>query len=112
MAFDDPIIIKLNERYHVVRVRSILTISSARHYTFVVTTEGYKGIASKSMKDWEDRLPGNMFLRIHRNSIINLEYVEHIVDSHHSSYEVYLKGIDKPVSMSNRCFARIRRQLN
>ena len=112
LTIDDPIILKLNDQYHIVRVRSILSVSSARHYTFVVTAEGYKGIASKSMKEWEVRLPGNVFLRIHRNTIINLEYVEHIVDARHATYDVYLKGIDKPISMSNRCFARIKRQLN
>jgi two-component system LytT family response regulator len=108
----DPIILKLNDKYHVVRVRSILSVSAARHYTYVVTQEGFKGIASKSMRGWEDRLPGNVFVRIHRNTIINLECVDRIEPSHHSTYSVYLRGVDKPVSMSHRCFARIKRQFN
>ena len=112
LTFDDPIILKLSDQYHVVRVRSILSVSAARHYTFVVTVEGYKGLASKSMKDWEDRLPGNLFVRIHRNTIINLEYIEHIDESVHSPCQVYLKGVEKPISMSTRCFSRIKRQLN
>jgi two-component system LytT family response regulator len=112
LSADDPIILKLNDKYHVVRVRSILTISSARHYTYVVTQEGFKGIASKSMKDWEDRLPANGFVRAHRNTIINLECVERIERSRHSTYNIYLKAVDKPVPMSHRCFARIKRQFN
>ncbi len=112
LAIDDPIILRLNDKYHVVRVRSILMVSSARHYSFVATVEGNKGISSRSMKDWEDRLPGNTFVRIHRNAIVNLDYIEHIEESPLSTYEIKLRGLDKAVPVSNSCFARMKKLLN
>ncbi len=108
---EDPIILSLNGSHHIVKVKSILSISSARHYTFVVAEGGCKGLATKSMTEWEERLPREMFFRIHRNVIINLDYVEQIASSGHS-YKVFLKGFKEPVSMSIRSFARIKKQLN
>ncbi len=112
LKIDDPIILKLNARYYVVRVRSILTILAARHFTYVSTVEGYKGIASRSMREWFDRLPADTFARIHRNAMVNLEYIERIEETSHSSYDIFLKGRERPIPMSGRCFARMKRQLN
>lgn len=108
----DPIFLKLNNKYHVVRVDSILSITAVRHYTYVTIVDGRKGIASKSMRDWQIRLPRNSFTRIHRNAIVNLDHVERIEEIGGHSFQVYLKGLEKPLSISSRCFARIRRQLN
>lgn len=39
-------------------------------------TDNRKYIASKSMKDFEEMLPNDTFIRIHNSFIINKEFVE------------------------------------
>jgi two-component system LytT family response regulator len=108
---DDCVFLELNSRFHFVRIDSILRISSAGDYSEIVTKEGKKGLVSKSLKEWEQRLPENMFVRIHRTSIVNLTMVDRIEDWFNYSYRVYLKGLDKPVVMSRRYAAKIKNRL-
>jgi two-component system, LytTR family, response regulator len=112
LSSSDPILLKLNDKFHVVRVGSILFISSSRHYTYVATIDGKKGIASKSIGVWESRLPLNSFVRIHRNAIVNLDHVDRIEGVRDHSFQLYLHGLEKPLAISSRCFARVKRQLN
>ena len=62
------------------------------------------------MKEWDDRLPEN-FCRIHRSSIINLEYVERLEEWFNYSYQVYLRGIKEPFVMSRRYAAKLKENL-
>ena len=54
------------------------------------------------MSEWEKKLPENKFIRIHRSTIINLEYVEKIDKWYNNTCKVYLKGEDESLQMSQR----------
>ena len=83
-------------------------ISAADDYSEIITRDGKKSLALKSMKEWEARLPDQSFSRIHRSTIINIEEVERIESWFNNSFQVYLKGIDKPVAMSRRYATKIK----
>jgi DNA-binding LytR/AlgR family response regulator len=54
------------------------------------------------MKEWEDRLPSTHFSRVHRNSIINTDYIEEVDKWFNYSFRVRLKGIKDEVVISRR----------
>lgn len=60
------------------------------------------------MKEWEERLPENYFSRIHRSTIINLEYVERMESWFNRSYRIYLRQTTEPFVMSRRYAARLK----
>ena len=62
----------------------------------------------RSLKAWEDRLPEQQFVRIHRESIVNLQYVERIEEWSHESFHVHLRGIIEPLTLSRRHASRLR----
>ena len=64
--------------------------------------------SAKSLREWEQRLPDRQFVRIHRSTIVNLEYVERLEPWSHASQHVYLRGLPKPMTMSRRFGARLR----
>jgi two-component system, LytTR family, response regulator len=106
--YTDSIFIEHGNSFYFVKINSIIMISAAGAYTEIITFKGLKVLAHKSMKEWEMRLPQNSFVRIHRSTIINIDFIEKMDKWFNYSYRVYLKNIDKPISISRRYIAAIR----
>jgi two-component system LytT family response regulator len=111
LEFDDSIFVMVNNHYQFVKIGSIIKIASAGNYSEIYTSSKLKGLVLKSLKDWEVRLPGNYFVRIHRNAIINLEYVDRVEGWFNYSYKVYLKEIDEPLVISRRYAAKLKNRI-
>ncbi len=109
--YDDNIFLMINNNYQFVKVSSIIKITAAGNYSEIQTNGKAKGLVLKSMKEWVSRLPANNFIRIHRNAIINLEFLDHIEDWFNYSYQVYLKGFEKPIIMSRRYAAQLKERM-
>ena len=108
LLFTDSIFLSVNNHYQLVRVSSIIKITSAGNYSEIYTSSKVKGLVLKSLKEWEARLPASYFVRIHRNAIINLEFVDHVEGWFNYSYKVFLKEIDDPLVISRRYAARLK----
>jgi two-component system LytT family response regulator len=108
---DDNIFLMVNNSYHFIKVNTFIKIMSAGNYSEIFTESKLKGLVLKSMREWEMRLPENNFVRIHRNAIINLEYLDHIEEWFNYSYQVYLKGLEKPLIMSRRYAAKLKERM-
>ena len=108
LEYNDNVFLMINNTYQFIKVSSIIVIMSAGNYSEIITSSKVKGLVLKSMKEWESRLPGNSFIRIHRNAIINLEFLDHTEDWFSYSYQVFLKGIEKPFVMSRRYASKLK----
>ncbi len=108
LDYEDRLFLTLGSRMLFVKISSITTIESEGDYTMVYTKEGQKGLVSKSMKEWELRLPTNYFCRIHRATIVNLEFVENIEKWFNYSYRLHIKGKDEPYIISRRYAKQIK----
>jgi len=108
LKYDDRLFLMLNTHMKFIKISSLLSISAAGDYSEIITREGQKGLVHKSMNEWEERLPENYFCRIHRSTIINLEYIEKIEEWFNHSFRVFLKGADSPYIMSRRYASKIR----
>ena len=108
LNYDDVIFLMLNNRYRFLKIETIAAITSEADYSYIHTNDKAHSITRKTMREWESRLPENHFCRIHRETIVNLEYVFKIDDSLSNSYKVYIKGIEKPFLMSRRYAAKIK----
>ena len=111
LLYEDQIFLKIDNKYHFLKIESIIQITAEGDYSKILTKNGRKSLTSKSMKEWEDRLPLNHFIRIHRSTIINTNEVERIEPWYNNAHLVYLKGVDKPTVMSRRYFAKVKMNL-
>lgn len=107
--YDDSIFITLNNKYQFLKLNSIIAISAAGDYTEIHLLDNSKKLSTKLMKDWEDRLPENHFCRIHRSTIINLNFVEKIDEWFNQSFSVAMKFIEKPFVMSRGYASRLKK---
>jgi two-component system, LytTR family, response regulator len=59
-----------------IKVEDIIYLEASVNYTYIFTGEKKKYIVSRTLKDFEDMLPDEIFLRIHNSYIINKNFVE------------------------------------
>ncbi len=108
LKIDDRLFLLLDSKYKFIDVKGIICINAAEDYTELLLKDGETGLTLKTMKEWDLRLPEHNFCRIHRSTIVNIEYIDHIEEWFNYSFRVYLKGIESPVTMSRRFAAKLK----
>lgn len=108
---DDVIFIDVDDKPTFIRINTILYISAMGEYSKVFLKDGTKVIVRKLMKQWDEILPHNLFLRVHRSTIINIDAIEKIEKWFKRSFVIYLENSVEPVYMSERFARRLRSQI-
>ncbi|MFM9907856.1 MAG: LytR/AlgR family response regulator transcription factor [Chitinophagaceae bacterium] len=84
------IAIPTTEGLQFLKVEDIIYLEASINYTHIFTTEKKKYIVSRTLKDFEDMLPADIFLRIHNSYIINKNFTDK-----------YIRGEGGQVVLSN-----------
>jgi LytTr DNA-binding domain len=102
--YEDMIFLPIKNKILNIKIDSIKLIQANDYYSNIISEAYDKTILSKyPLKKWELILPKKHFLRIHRSSIINLNYIDNIEKMDNHTYEIKIKGLTQNVSMSRRC---------
>ena len=109
LDYQDRLFLRLDDRMGFVKIADIVSITSDGDYSVVRLATGRTHRARKSLRDWLARLPETAFARVHRSTIVNLEYVERVEEWSHFSYRLYLRGSTEPVAMSRRYAGQLKR---
>ena len=108
LAIDDRVYLELGDRSVFLKIDRVTHIVAAGDYAEVFTAEGQKHLVEKPLREWEARLPEKFFARVHRNCIVNLEYVERVESWFNRSQQLFLRGRDEPLTVSRRHAARLK----
>jgi two-component system LytT family response regulator len=108
LEFDDRIFLELGTRSFFLKVRDISHINSAGDYSEIYTVDKKKYLLEKSLREWEERLPEKHFLRIHRQTIINLEEIEHIEPWFNRTFQLRLKNYSQELAVSRRYALKLK----
>jgi two-component system, LytTR family, response regulator len=106
--YADRVFVESAGRARFVALDRVAAVRAAGDYSELVTIDADVLLVSRSMREWEARLPSRQFTRIHRSTIVNLEYVDRVEAASDREYRVWLRGVDAPASMSRRYAARLR----
>jgi two-component system LytT family response regulator len=110
--YSDSIYVKLNSfASRFIKISSITFIEPVGNYSKIVTLEGKHCLVLKTLKQWQEELPDNNFVRIHRSSIVNIEHVVRIEKKSNSRHRAYLKNLQEPLEVSRR-YAQKLKSLN
>jgi two-component system LytT family response regulator len=112
LEYDDFIFVNSARKSKFISVGSIKCIMAADVYSEILTRDGEKFLLLKSLNEWENRLPPKNFLRIHRSTIINLEFIEQVEKGVDYSHRVRLQGVVKAFAISRRCMAKLKDRLS
>ncbi len=91
-----------------IKIGSITTITAAGDYTIIRTSDDREFIDSKTMSEWENRLPENHFLRINRSTIINFDAIEKTEQKSLNLVLISVRGITEPFRISRLYYKKIR----
>ena len=109
LTYNDRLFILMGKQMAFLQINKIICIQAEGDYSMVYTSDGMRGLVLKSMKEWDERLPQTFFCRIHRSSIVNLEYVHKIEKEFNYDFSVHLTGMDQALTMSRR-YARVLKE--
>jgi two-component system LytT family response regulator len=105
----DSIYVKINNfSSKFVKISNISYIEPAGNYSKIVSNDGRYCLVQKTMKEWEEELPGRYFIRIHRSAIINIEHIDRIEVVSGNQHRVFLKSLEMPLGISRRYVKKIR----
>lgn len=110
LEYGDRLFLEINGRAQFLKLDQIVCLRAAGDYSEVIATDGKPAPALKSLKEWEERLPDNHFVRIHRSTIINLDFVEQIESHFNRSYQIHLRHLDEPLLVSRRYAAQLKQK--
>jgi len=108
LEYDDFLFINTGRQSKFIKINRIKFISAADVYSEVYTDDGAKFLLLKPLAEWEQKLPGKNFMRIHRSTIVNLEYVEKVEKWFNYSYQIHLRGVSEPFVISRRYASKLK----
>ena len=107
--YDDNAFIQIDGSLKVIKIESIKYITAQGYASMLFYADKQSGFVIKTLKDWEAILPKKHFVRIHRSTLINLDFVDKTEKWFNYSYRVFLKGVEEPLIMSRRYTAKLKR---
>jgi two-component system LytT family response regulator len=113
LLLDDRVHLKLGagtERF--VRVSDIRCITSEENYSAVhVGAPAERLLVRRTLQSWEAQLPPAHFVRVHRQTIVNVAHVLGLNRLTEDVYQLNLAGLPEPVPASRRYVQELRERL-
>lgn len=94
-----------------VEIQNIRCIMAAGNYSEIYVSNK-KILMRRTVSEWDNMLPENHFVRVHRGIIINLNFVLSISNWTKSTYKIAIKDIKEPVVTSQMYSKNIRKLLS
>jgi two-component system LytT family response regulator len=79
------------------RVADIVLITSQDNYSEVRLASGEHFLVRQTLASWEERLPASQFMRVHRQSIVNLTRLEGFTHADEETTLLRLGSLPEPV---------------
>ncbi len=107
---DQIILLNFDSKLTFIKVQDINYIEAFGNYTKIYMNDGKLSITYNSIKNWDNRLPNDVFIQIHRSSIVNLLNVVKIEKWTNDTGRLFLKGVEKPFEISRSYFFQIKKK--
>ena len=102
LTLEEKIPLYTGKEHLFIPVKNIVVISVKEDYTMVFTNEGKKILMKKTIKSWESILPDKVFIRAHRNILVNLNYVEKLEPWFNGALVAKVKNYHETIKFSKR----------
>jgi len=94
-----------------VALADIAAVESDENYSQAHLGDGSRLFVRRTMKSWEDSLPGTHFVRVHRSTIINLARYRGADRESYETTLLHVEGMAAPVRASFRYLPELRTRL-
>ncbi|MBD81009.1 MAG: DNA-binding response regulator [Crocinitomicaceae bacterium] len=97
----DRMVIRTAEAIHVIQKADIIRCEADINYTLFYLIDGRKIVVSKTLKEFENELKNDGFIRIHRSHLVNINMIKSYRRSNQHKM-LLTNGIELPVSVRRR----------
>jgi len=111
LAAGDRVFLKNDRGARFVALADLAAVVSCDNYTDVYVRDGSHFLVRRSLKAWETALPGDLFVRVHRQALVNLQQIEQIEDPDGEAPALRLRGMKQSVACSHRLAPDLWRRL-
>ena len=101
-TIEDSIFLSNGNRASFIKLKDICFIEADSCYSKVVLSGTSAKVLPQTLKKWEDLLPREDFIRVHRSYVINLNQVKEIRKKNNSTYEVFFYSTKGSIEISRR----------
>lgn len=106
----DRIAVKTGSRIRIIYIEDVEYLESQDDYVQIYTADG-KYLKQKTMKFFENHLPPQSFIRVHRSYMVRIDFVSQIELYEKDSYIIKLKN-NQTIPVSKAGYNRLRSALN
>jgi two-component system, LytTR family, response regulator len=110
LNYNDRLMVQHKESVNFIKISQITHITASGEYSYIHTNGGRQFITSKSLNEWEIKLPDENFCRIHRATIINFDYIDKIEHNITGTAEVILQGSSESLKISRNYFKKLKQR--
>lgn len=90
-------------------IREIIAIKSLKDYTRIYYSDNKRFLLRKPMIFWEAKLPKDTFIRIHRQVIVNVSYIEKTETISSNRFVLTIKNLSEKLEVSQRFSKKIKK---
>jgi two-component system LytT family response regulator len=112
LDLDDVILVQDGKRRCWLVLKNLCLIEANGDFTALQSTDGVSGAVWRSLRQWEELLPQDQFVRIHRGMIVNLEHVNAFEPIPGNRLMLHVAGVAEPCIASRRLTPQIRKLLS
>lgn len=105
----ERIVIKSGNSINIIPVDEVIYMEAQDDFVLVYTHDG-RHLKQQTMKYFEENLPGNKFIRVHRSFIVRIDNINKIEQYGKESYKVILNN-NRSVPVSRSGYARLKDKL-
>lgn len=108
LTTEDRVFVKTGTATRFVPVASICAVRSAENYTELLLANGETVLVLRTLRSWEETLPETLFVRIHRQALVNLARVKKIERRGEDDVLFHLDAPGAPLPASRRQVAELK----
>lgn len=108
---NDRFFLDINNKPEFIKVNEIKLIKAENQYSKLYMHDNRLFLTRKALTSWEKVLPPELFLRIHRSTVVNMNFILKVEKWYGSSFRIYLREIEEPFVISRRYSSKIRTHL-
>lgn len=110
-SIHDRILLSFDGKKMFVDIRDIIAIRASVDFSVILLADRAEGYAYHALNAWEQQLPEEYFFRIHRSTIVNINYIRQIHKDRHGKGLIHLDGVPRPFTCSRNLYTRLTRFL-
>lgn len=110
-ANSSTVLVKDENRQQYLQLSEVKAIVAEGEYSTLCWGNNRHVMFRKPLKQWEQELPQELFVRVHRSAIINLAFLDYVERDVFGKQKIHLQGFKPVITVSQRAMSAFNRSL-